>query len=382
MDAFVRIGCAAFVAFACLGGRPALSQSEPPEELSPREARQAFLTPEELVMRAERLTQRASQQPYVLTEAVRQQFPGTFGIDVSHYDFDKFTAHNMPQQCKNQAGYDDAFCSCTLDWKAVKSSGLDFAYLKASDGKNTDYSFAKNWRALEPEHEAGRIYRGAYHFFRFKDDVKEQAGAFLQAVGAVNGTKPKQLSPSLDLEPIAVTIQPGSDLDRSCPSKFRGDSNGKAVCDMWYTVPSDQIVKMVDTWIGEVEQSTGLKVVIYTTVSWWGTAIGEAGNASVLQNRPIWIARYTDENAKRGPSYVSTWGGTGKRWGMPPLPGVVSYPSDTYTMPHFWQWTEASRITAHFPCNAGGSGGDSDLNWVPLAGDKFKSVFGGSATPQ
>jgi hypothetical protein len=166
-------------------------------------------------MRTERLARRAAQQPYVLTPTVRQEFPGTFGIDVSHYDFDKFTAQNMPQQCKSQTGYDDPFCSCTLDWKALKDSGLDFAYLKASDGKSTDYSFAKNWRSLESDHEAGRIYRGAYHFFRYKDDVKEQASTFLQAIGAVNGAKPKQLSPSLDLEPIAVTIQPGSDLDRT-----------------------------------------------------------------------------------------------------------------------------------------------------------------------
>jgi Glycosyl hydrolases family 25 len=138
---------------------------------------------------------------------------------------------------------------------------------------------------------------------------------------------------------------------------------------------SSEIVGLVKAWISDVEQATGLKVVIYTTVSWWSTAIGDTGNDGVLKDRPIWMARYTDDNPKRGPSYVSTWGGSGKKWGMPPLPGVASYPAAGYTMAHFWQWTEDSRLTAHFPCNVGSSGGDTDLNWVPITGKDFNSVF-------
>jgi GH25 family lysozyme M1 (1,4-beta-N-acetylmuramidase) len=375
MIAIVRLLTALLIAYTSFCAWPALAQSEPLQELRPREARLAFLPPDELAAHLTRLLERASQPPYVLTETVRREFPGTFGIDVSHYDFDKFSGHNVPEQCKTQSGYDDPKCSCSLDWSSVKNSGLDFAYLKASDGKNTDLSFSKNWRALEAEHDAGRIYRGAYHFLRHNEVAKDQSAAFLQAVGAINGTRPKQLSPALDLEPIAVVIQPGSELDRTCPAKFRAKNGDKQVCDLWYTMSSSEIVGLVKAWISDVEQATGLKVVIYTTVSWWSTAIGDTGNDGVLKDRPIWMARYTDDNPKRGPSYVSTWGGSGKKWGMPPLPGVASYPAAGYTMAHFWQWTEDSRLTAHFPCNVGSSGGDTDLNWVPITGKDFNSVF-------
>jgi hypothetical protein len=58
-----------------------------------------------------------------------------------------------------------------------------------------------------------------------------------------------------------------------------------------------------------------------------------------------------------------------------PLPGVANYASAASAMAHFWQRTEASRLAAHFLRNAGSSGGDTDLNWVPFTGNDFKAVF-------
>jgi GH25 family lysozyme M1 (1,4-beta-N-acetylmuramidase) len=376
MDHFLRCS-ALLVALMCLGAGAARAQADTQGELSLREARRAFAAPEERAEREAQVKGGFLLKPYVLTDAVRQQFPGTFGIDVSHYDFDKFDSKNPPAQCTAQTGYDDALCSCSLDWTKVNASGVDFAYLKASDGTGADLSFARNWKALEAEHEAGRIYRGAYHFFRFADDVGKQANVFLTAIGATNNVKPKQLAPSLDMEPIlAGPIQPGSRLDKDCPQNRRGtDDSGRPWCDMWYTIPAAQVVKMAETWITAVEQATGLPVTIYTTQSWWSEAIGSAGDDSILKKRPIWIARYTDYNTERGPAYVSSWKGSGQKWGMPPLPGAASYPVAAYTDADFWQWTQASRITTPFPCNTT-NGGDTDLSWVPLPIETFKVVFG------
>jgi GH25 family lysozyme M1 (1,4-beta-N-acetylmuramidase) len=362
-----------------LGTGAAMSQTEADNYLTQREARRAFAAPAQqgLLKSNEAAAPAAPLPPYVLTDAVRQQFPGTFGIDVSHWDFDKFDSRNPPAQCKAQAGYDDAFCSCTLDWSKIKASGVDFAYLKATDGVGADFSFASNWQALKAEHQAGRIYRGAYHFLRFTDPADKQAATFIAAVGAVGGARPPQLSPSLDMEPIpSGPILPGSELDQKCPQSRRGkDSKGRQVCDLWFPFTAAQILEMAQTWIAAVEQATGVPVAIYTTQNWWKNAIGSAGDTTILKNRPIWVARYTDDNPKRGPSYVPAWKGSGMKWGMPPLPGAATYPQDAYTDPNFWQWTEASRLTTPFPCNAGGGGGDTDLSWVPLAGDKYKAVF-------
>jgi GH25 family lysozyme M1 (1,4-beta-N-acetylmuramidase) len=361
-----------------LGSGAAMSQTEADSYLSPREARKAFAAParQGILKSNEAPAPVAALPPYVLTDAARQQFPGTFGIDVSHWDFDKFDSRHPPAQCKSQAGYDDAFCSCKVDWSKIKASGVDFAYLKATDGTGTDLSFARNWQALKEEHEAGRIYRGAYHFLRFTDPADKQAAAFIAAVGATNGAKPPQLSPSLDMEPIpSGPIVPGSDLDQKCPQSRRAkDGQGRIVCDLWYAFTTAQVLQMAETWITAVEQATGVPVAIYTTQNWWKNAIGNAGDNTILKKRPIWIARYTDNNPDRGPSYFPAWGGSGKKWGMPPLPGAPTYPQDAYTDPHFWQWTEASRLTTPFPCNTS-NGGDTDLNWVPLASDKYKAVF-------
>jgi GH25 family lysozyme M1 (1,4-beta-N-acetylmuramidase) len=287
-------------AFTCLGAHAARSQADLQSDLTQREARKAFATPEERAARMKAKKGGFLLKPYFLTDAVRKQFPGTFGIDVSHYDFDKFDSRQPPAQCVTQAGYDDAFCSCTLDWTKIKTSGIDFAYLKASDGAGIDLSLSRNWKFLQAEHEAGRIYRGAYHFLRFKDDVKDQVDAFLKAIGATNDVKPLQLSPSLDMEPIpSGVIVAGSELDKACPQNRRGENSyGQPVCDMWYTIPAAQIVKMAETWIGAVEKATGLSVTIYTTQSWWSEAIGAAGDDTLLKKRPIWIARYTDDNTK------------------------------------------------------------------------------------
>src|SRR6516164_3014107 len=47
--------------------------------------------------------------PYTLTEQERNKFKGTFGIDLSHYTFDR----SDKAQCKKQEGYDTAACSCS-----------------------------------------------------------------------------------------------------------------------------------------------------------------------------------------------------------------------------------------------------------------------------
>lgn len=67
-----------------------------------------------------------------------------------------------------------------IDFRKVKDSGLEFVFIKASEGKDfKDKQFQKNYRT------AGRagLKRGAYHFFRFDKDGVDQAVNFIQAVG-------------------------------------------------------------------------------------------------------------------------------------------------------------------------------------------------------
>ncbi|MEM7040308.1 MAG: glycoside hydrolase family 25 protein [Bacteroidota bacterium] len=115
--------------------------------------------------------------------ALRPSGPsGIRGIDVSHY------------QGK-------------IDWKKVKRSGVEFAFIKASEGKSLkDDKFKQNWKAARK----ARVLRGAYHFFRPSVDAEKQATFFLKQFKMQEGDLP----PVLDLEVTdgqsAATIRAGA----------------------------------------------------------------------------------------------------------------------------------------------------------------------------
>src|SRR5512142_3257654 len=49
-----------------------------------------------------------------------------------------------------------------INWSAVKSGGMSFAFCKATEGTTfVDSSFSTNWSGIE----AAGMIRGAYHFF-------------------------------------------------------------------------------------------------------------------------------------------------------------------------------------------------------------------------
>lgn len=90
-------------------------------------------------------------------------------------------------------GVDVSHHQGTIDWLALKSDGIAFAYIKATEGGDfSDLKFAENWR------EAARagISRGAYHFFTLCRKGGEQARHFIATVPVTPGALP----PAVDLE--------------------------------------------------------------------------------------------------------------------------------------------------------------------------------------
>ena len=86
----------------------------------------------------------------------------------------------------------------TISWPEVAASGVDFVYMKATEGGDwTDPEFARNWA------EAGRLglARGAYHFFTFCRDADEQAAHALAT-----------LPPDGEL-PLAVDVEYGGNCE-------------------------------------------------------------------------------------------------------------------------------------------------------------------------
>ena len=59
-------------------------------------------------------------------------------------------------------GIDVSHHNGEIDWSRVKQSGIQFAYIKATEGSDwEDIRFPNNWT----ESKKNKIYRGAYHFF-------------------------------------------------------------------------------------------------------------------------------------------------------------------------------------------------------------------------
>lgn len=90
-------------------------------------------------------------------------------------------------------GIDVSHHQGAIDWAALPGQGVDFAYIKASEGgDHRDTLFARNWAGAR----AARIARGAYHFFTLCRPGADQAANFIAAVPA----EPDALPPAVDLE--------------------------------------------------------------------------------------------------------------------------------------------------------------------------------------
>lgn len=67
-----------------------------------------------------------------------------------------------------------------IDFKRVKEDGIEFVFIKASEGKSfRDKNFVRNYSGAE----LAGLPTGAYHFFRYNVDGLEQARNFLTAIG-------------------------------------------------------------------------------------------------------------------------------------------------------------------------------------------------------
>jgi len=90
-------------------------------------------------------------------------------------------------------GIDVSHHQGAIDWRRLPAQGVDFAYIKASEGgDHRDRAFAANWAGAR---SAG-IARGAYHFFTLCRPGADQAANFIAAVPL----EPDALPPAVDLE--------------------------------------------------------------------------------------------------------------------------------------------------------------------------------------
>jgi len=121
-----------------------------------------------------------------------------------------------------------------IDWDVLSAQGIDFAYIKATEGSSfADPCFVQNrQRAAETP-----LRTGAYHFFSFESSGDTQADNFIAQVPKWEGMLP----PAVDVEFYGAF--------RQAP------------------LPAGQVQAQLDIMLARLEQHYGVRPILYATQS-------------------------------------------------------------------------------------------------------------------
>ncbi|MFI7005263.1 lysozyme [Streptomyces sp. NPDC050145] len=147
-------------------------------------------------------------------------------------------------------------------WSTLRTSGVQWAYVKATEGKSyRNPYFASQYNG---SYKSGMI-RGAYHFAT-PDTASgtKQADYFVNHGGGWSKDG-RTLPGVLDIEynPYGSTC---------------------------YGKSSGQLVSWIRDFLKQYERRTGRDAVIYTSTSWWKQCTGNYSGFGATN--PLWIARY------------------------------------------------------------------------------------------
>ena len=151
-----------------------------------------------------------------------------------------------------------------IDWRRVKKEGVDFAFIKATEGKDdVDVRFAEFWAASK---RVG-IPRSGYHFYYFCAKPEDQADNYIRTVPKAHSSLP----PILDVE-----WNPESPTCTKRPTRA-------------------MVINVLRRWLRKIEHHYGQKPIIYTTPDFYEENF--AGGA--LPGYQYWL-----RSVKAEPKYV------------------------------------------------------------------------------
>lgn len=167
-----------------------------------------------------------------------------------------------------------------IDWVSVRNAGVDFAFIKATEGGNhADEKFWQNWNGAK----AAGVPRGAYHFVWWCRPPLEEIAQFERIVP----NDPDSLPPVLDVE-----ATPDS---KSCKR----------------TLQRDEVLADMRVMLQELERFYGKRPIIYTTVDFYQHVM----HPNEFPDYPVWV-----RSVKHSPPITYP----GRRWAF------WQYQSDGY----------------------------------------------------
>ncbi|GAA3019887.1 lysozyme [Streptomyces fulvorobeus] len=173
-------------------------------------------------------------------------------------------------------GIDVSHWQGAINWGSVRAAGIDFAYMKATEGTSfKDSRFSANYTG---SYNAGLI-RGAYHFARPDASNGATQANYFASSGGGWSQDGKTLPGVLDIE----------------------HNPSGAMC---YGLSTTQMRTWVNDFYNTYKARTTRDVVIYTTASWWNTCTGNWTGMSTKS--PLWIAHWGTASPNI-PSGFPTW---------------------------------------------------------------------------
>ncbi|MEO8845616.1 MAG: GH25 family lysozyme [Kofleriaceae bacterium] len=163
-------------------------------------------------------------------------------------------------------GMDVSYYDTSIDWPTVKAAGIDFAFIRVTDGTQyQDPKFSEYWAGAR----AAGVIRGAYQFFRPAEDPIAQADLMLSLMGPL---QPGDLPPVLDVEVSG-------------------------------SLSTTEVAANVHAWVDHVTTAIGRVPIVYAGLYSWPTLTGSAD----LTSSPLWIAQYTTAACPNIPSPWTKW---------------------------------------------------------------------------
>ncbi len=143
------------------------------------------------------------------------------------------------RRCPNGAtvrGIDVSIYQHSVNWGAVRASGVDFGIARVSDGVNSlDSTFAGNWSGMK----AAGLIRGAYQYFEPGQDPTTQANLVIARVGKLGAG---------DL-PVMLDVEA---------------TGGQSAA---------TITARIHTWVNAITAGTGKAPFIYTGAYFWDSYV-------------------------------------------------------------------------------------------------------------
>jgi GH25 family lysozyme M1 (1,4-beta-N-acetylmuramidase) len=309
------------------------------------------------------------------TLAVRTCNGPIFGLDVSHWSTDC-------DGCKPNT--DCSNCPrCVIDWSKAAQQQIKYVYAKATQGTGDgdDVSFERYWTDLEQYHQAGRIYRGAYHWLSSDPSQSgaDQARHFMSVVKVAD----KQLPPVVDFE--EDWVYRSKEYSDAHPEFCKGKKNSDGeivayVCDGWAELKTSEIITKLRDWLSAVAGGSPRQPIIYTRSNYWRDMLGDAG-FDLIKPYAAWLAQYPKDSPHWHDAHATN------SWRMPDLPKNASYPpgksGDPYPAGHFWQFVQTAQMRTPVATCSGTPYPDHniDVNWYPSGEADFKRAFGLGGSP-